>query len=303
MDTVEAEYPHSRATSRMVITPFPAINGSSFVTRIGIAQLARQTIRTRASVVFELITKMVVVGWIALAFRVRVGGESVARQRFYRKSMCGVKIEILFEAIGVEKIIAYPSGGQHGKSCGIEFELYSFAGAEDGEFLVRRLKQGLYVAEARVGSCRVCVGTCRAQAPVGVDGVTGRMQPYFLRVAECGEFCLSQGNFGHAGIWQIGSLVDANPIPVDFQIGHNTDAARSRRYFPGEVSNHGARKARGKTHIFDHTNPLSVGVLSFYIRRDYFYASLIGRVHRSGGEVVRIAIEQKPQRLLGLPGT
>src|SRR5271154_2461912 len=76
--------------------------------RVAINQAGRQTVRPRPRVVLKLVPKMLRIVGIFFPRRIRVGNQGVPRERLDGKSVRRVKIEILLEAVGVEKIIAHP---------------------------------------------------------------------------------------------------------------------------------------------------------------------------------------------------
>src|SRR5882762_2930037 len=113
---------------------------------------------------------------------------------------------------------------------------------------------------------------------------------------------MGQWNFGDTGVGLAGSLVDANRVPINFQIVDDANAARSSEQLAGQVSDHGAFEAGGKAHVVHDAHPLALRIERFDIRRDYFDSGLIGGVHGCGGEVVGVAVDDQVQRLRGVPG-
>src|SRR5271167_2404216 len=110
----------------MVMTPALAIVFSSLRRWIVVAQALRETIGARASVVFQFVTKMIIVRRIFLAGGIGVRGRAVLRKRFDSKRMGGVEIEVLLETVGVEEVVAGPVGGKMGEVARIEIEFYAF---------------------------------------------------------------------------------------------------------------------------------------------------------------------------------
>src|SRR4029077_3187306 len=99
------------------------------------------------------------------------------------------------------------------------------------------------------------------------------------------------------------SLVNANRVPINFQIVDNANTARSCWNFSREIGNHGAFEARRKSHVIDDADPFALRVLRFDVRRNYFDSSLIGGVHRSRSEVVRVTVGDKAKREAWIPFT
>src|SRR6516225_35251 len=127
------------------------------------------------------------------------------------------------------------------------------------------------------------------------------MEPNLPGITEKGKFGGGQRNFVNADAGEGRRLIDANSVPVNFQVGHNADTSRAWRNFPGQIGDHRAREARGKAHVFNLSNPLSLSILRFHIRRYYLDARLVCGEHRSRGEVIGVAIEEQAQRLLWIP--
>src|SRR5271168_2025940 len=102
------------------------------------------------------------------------------RERLDGEAVRGVKIEIFFEAVGVEEIIAHPAGGERGEFARIEVELEAFAGTEDGEAVVGGGEQAADVAVAGVVACGASIGAGGAAAGVGIYGVAGGSEARFF---------------------------------------------------------------------------------------------------------------------------
>src|SRR5271163_1114464 len=109
------------------------------------------------------------------------------RERLDGEAVCGVKVEIFFEAVGVEEIIADPSGGERGEVARVEVELDAFAGAEDGEAVVGGGEEAADVAVAGVVAGGARVGAAGAALSVGIERVAGGGEARFFREAEEGQ--------------------------------------------------------------------------------------------------------------------
>src|SRR5271163_4491365 len=109
------------------------------------------------------------------------------RERLDGEAVCGVKVEIFFEAVGVEEIIADPSGGERGEVARVEVELDAFAGAEDGKTVVGGGEEAADVAVAGVVAGGVRVGASGAEVGVGIGGVAGGGEACFFGEAEEGQ--------------------------------------------------------------------------------------------------------------------
>src|ERR1700735_1525118 len=65
-----------------------------------------------AGVVFEPVTQVIGVHWVGDSGGIWIGYERVEGQRIYGVAMCGVEIHVLGEAVGIEEIVARPSGSR-----------------------------------------------------------------------------------------------------------------------------------------------------------------------------------------------
>src|SRR5205823_11705413 len=104
------------------------IEGIPSARRIGvlIAQARRHAVGACARVVLQLILQVLRVARVVLPFRVWIRQRCVPRQRFNGERVRRVEIQILLEAIRIEKVIAHPPSGKRGKRLRIEIEFDSF---------------------------------------------------------------------------------------------------------------------------------------------------------------------------------
>ena len=101
---------HPFVGARFIAPWLPA--ASLLLRRIAIAQTRRHPVRTLTRVVFELIAKMLRIIWIFFASGIRVRQSRMSRKRLDAESIRSVEIEILLEAVRIEKVIAHPPGGK-----------------------------------------------------------------------------------------------------------------------------------------------------------------------------------------------
>src|SRR5260370_17295675 len=269
--------------------------------RITIAQARWQTIRALAGIVFKLIAKMLRIVGILFASGIRIGQRRMPRQRLDAESVGSVEIEILLEAVRVEKVIAHPSCGKRGQIARVEIQLDAFAGAKYDKAIVSGAEQIEHIARARVVPCGARVGSSHTAVRERVRSVACRSKTNFARIAKKFERSLGEGNFGGANFLCVGSLIDANRVPINFQIGDDANAPRPPRQFSAKARSHAAFNTSAAAHAFDNASPFVVCTERFYIRRHDFYSCLISGVHRCSGEIVSVAVDDQTQRFRHVP--
>src|SRR5260370_1301490 len=114
---------------------------------------------------------------------IRIWQQRMARERFDGKRVRRVKIEILFEAIGVKEIIANPSSWQRRKLPRIKIKLEPLTGSKNDKAIIGSTQQIEDISVARVISRRVCIRTGHASLRIRINGIARRLQPDFARIA------------------------------------------------------------------------------------------------------------------------
>ena len=104
------------------------------------------------------------------------------RKGFDTEGIRRVEIEILLEAVGIEKVIAHPTGWKRRQLARIEIEVDAFAGAENHKAIIRSGEQIQHIAKARVvaGSARIRAG--HAAVRERINGVACWRKANFARV-------------------------------------------------------------------------------------------------------------------------
>src|SRR5216683_7012999 len=152
--------------------------------RILIAQARRHAFRARPRVVLQLVAQMFRISRIVFSLWIRIRQHRMPRQRLDGKRVGRVEIEILFEAVGIEEIIANPSSWQCRKRLRIKIKLQSLAGAENDKAIIGGVQQIEHVAVARVISRRARIRTGHAPVRIRIDRVACRLQPDLARIAD-----------------------------------------------------------------------------------------------------------------------
>ena len=88
-----------------------------------VAECGWEAVGAFAGVEFQLVVEVGGVGGVVLAGGIWIRQKGVAREWFYRESVGGVEVEVFFEAIGVEEIVADPSCGERRQFSRIEIQL------------------------------------------------------------------------------------------------------------------------------------------------------------------------------------
>src|SRR4029077_20829999 len=98
--------------------------------------------------------------------------------------------------------------------------------------------------------------------------VAARLALDFSRMPGEGEGCGFEGNRREAQISILSTTVDENAVPVNLLVRNDANAARAYGQLAGEVGRHGARTARGKSHVIEHSHPAAMRVERFHVGCD-----------------------------------
>src|SRR5258708_39555045 len=120
---------------------------------------------------------MIRVGWMVLSLGIWIRQQGMPRERMDGKRVRSVEIESLFEAVGVKKIIANPSGWQCGELPRIKIKLEPLPGSKNDEAIIGGAQQFEHVSIASVISRRMCIGTGHASIRIRINCVARRLPP------------------------------------------------------------------------------------------------------------------------------
>ena len=90
--------------------------------------------------------------------------------------------------------------------------------------------------------------------------------------------------------------VNEDAVPINLQVGRDTDSSRAERQLAGQVGRDRARTAGGESHVVDDAHPLALCVERFDVRRDGLNLGLVSRVDARRREVLGDAVHQQNQR-------
>ena len=106
----------------------------------------------------------------------------MSRKRLDTESVRSVEIEILLEAVRIEKVIAHPTRRKSRQLARIEIEFDAFSGAEDDEAIIRGGEQIQHIAKARVVAGGTGVRAGHAAIRERINGVARGSEPNFTWV-------------------------------------------------------------------------------------------------------------------------